>query len=479
MFGSELLTDNWDWTEMCGVNEPNPYYTLIVNKQGQGSVSGGGSYLSGTNVSVTATADSGWYFVRWEGTISGSSNPTTIMMDGNKTVMGIFDVNPPPPSYTLNVNKQGQGSISGGGSYPSGTSVTVTAIPEADWHFVQWEGAITASSSTATTVMDNNKTVTAIFEEDPSGLPVLSVTPENQNVGASSGTTTFNVNNIGSGSMSWFAYVVAGNDWLTLKLGDESGTDNKTITVVFTENVDTNSRTGTIRIYTGDGTGGSPKEITINQAKHNSETGSLQVTLSPQKAINHGAQWSVDGGDWQNSGDTVAGLSTGSHTVTYKDISGWTKPNDATVSVEEGQTASLNASYIQLSPTKVNLTINVEGQGSVNPSSGDNDMGVELTLTASPSTGWKFDHWGGDLSGSDNPAKLTMDDDKTVTAVFVQVTDSKGNLSPTPTHKHAPTGTNENPVDISPLTGTACGSFGMVLMAAIFMLGILLTRFKA
>ena len=37
------------------------------------------------------------------------------------------------------------------------------------------------------------------------------------------------------------------------------------------------------------------------------QTGSLQVTISPQGAIDAGAQWRVEGGAWQNSGNTEQG----------------------------------------------------------------------------------------------------------------------------------------------------------------------------
>jgi uncharacterized repeat protein (TIGR02543 family) len=46
------------------------------------------------------------------------------------------------------------------------------------------------------------------------------------------------------------------------------------------------------------------------------------------------------------------------------------------------------------------------------------DPGTPVQLTAIPNSGYVFDHWSGDLSGTDNPATITMDSDKTVTANF-------------------------------------------------------------
>jgi len=41
-------------------------------------------------VSLTATPATGWRFLRWEGDLSGSDNPGSVTMDGNKSVTGVF-----------------------------------------------------------------------------------------------------------------------------------------------------------------------------------------------------------------------------------------------------------------------------------------------------------------------------------------------------------------------------------------------------
>ena len=71
-------------------------------------------------------------------------------------------------------------------------------------------------------------------------------------------------------------------------------------------------------------------------------------------------------------------------------------------------------------PMRYDLTVQTTGQGDVQPDDGTYDAGTPLTLTANAGTGWVFDHWEGALTGSANPAALTMDADKTVTAVFVE-----------------------------------------------------------
>jgi hypothetical protein len=74
-------------------------------------------------------------------------------------------------------------------------------------------------------------------------------------------------------------------------------------------------------------------------------TGSLVVTITPQAAVDAGAQWRVDGETWQASGATVTGLSVGAHTVSFKAIPGWDEPEAVSVSVEANQTGEMTGTY--------------------------------------------------------------------------------------------------------------------------------------
>ena len=76
---------------------------------------------------------------------------------------------------------------------------------------------------------------------------------------------------------------------------------------------------------------------------------SIRVILQPQSAIDAGAQWSVDGGIWRNSGETVQGLDRINpvHTIFYKTVDNWTAPNTESVSVSNGLTTVLNRTYVR------------------------------------------------------------------------------------------------------------------------------------
>lgn len=74
------------------LNNPN-IYTLNVNVDGSGSIVKNPNqdyYSHNEDVSLTATANAGWLFEGWSGDLTGLSNPTNIVLDGNKTVTATF-----------------------------------------------------------------------------------------------------------------------------------------------------------------------------------------------------------------------------------------------------------------------------------------------------------------------------------------------------------------------------------------------------
>lgn len=70
-------------------------------------------------------------------------------------------------------------------------------------------------------------------------------------------------------------------------------------------------------------------------------------------------------------------------------------------------------------PGTYHLTVFRVGNGTVTPGSGDYEAGSTVTLTATPDTGASFDHWSGDVTGTDLVVNVLMDRDKEVTAHFV------------------------------------------------------------
>jgi hypothetical protein len=77
----------------------------------------------------------------------------------------------------------------------------------------------------------------------------------------------------------------------------------------------------------------------------------------------------------------------------------------------------------QPAPTTYTLSVGVSpsGAGSVSPSSGQYEEGTRVTLIATPASGYIFDYWSGDASGSVATITITMNSDKSVIAHFKAV----------------------------------------------------------
>ena len=142
-------------------------YVLTKTVSGQGSVVADPSrtkFKKGESVALKAVPDKGWEFVSWNGTSNSSSTQTTILMDGNKKVTAVFKQT--SLFYALNVSKTGEGTVSvspKSSKYTAGSVVTATAQPASGWQFDHWEGHANGKNSTLKIVMNEEKSIRAVF----------------------------------------------------------------------------------------------------------------------------------------------------------------------------------------------------------------------------------------------------------------------------------------------------------------------------
>jgi uncharacterized repeat protein (TIGR02543 family) len=103
-----------------------------------------GGYAPGSTVTLTATAKSGWTFVKWEGDHTGTTSPATITMNANKNITAIFE---PAADGTTNMVKSG--------NFPS--SSVVSTDDGADWKVGQ--GQYWGNSQASASVSNGSVTV--------------------------------------------------------------------------------------------------------------------------------------------------------------------------------------------------------------------------------------------------------------------------------------------------------------------------------
>jgi hypothetical protein len=149
----------------------------------------------------------------------------------------------------------------------------------------------------------------------------------------------------------------------------------------------------------------------------------LKVTIRPRDAADKGAQWSADRGTtWKNSGDSIVG--TGEYAVSFKEIPGWTAPEERSLTVEKNQnqsvigTYTLNSYTLNVSKSGCTGEIKINGEIQTTPWTGKLIWGEQVTLEAVPGAECCFAQWSGGIIT--NPIAVTMDSDKTITATFAE-----------------------------------------------------------
>ena len=120
-----------------------------------------------------------------------------------------------------------------------------------------------------------------------------------------------------------------------------------------------------------------------------------------------------------NEGDTATLIATPAAEYVFDKWTGAEGGSETTIVMSSDKTVVAN--FIK---KKYALTTTVEGEGTIIEkvikagAATDYNSGTVLELTASPSSGWKFKEWQGDLTGAVNPTQITIDKSRTVTAVF-------------------------------------------------------------
>ena len=153
--------------------------TIVCSPSNGGTVSRSANWDG--KQTMTATPKTGYRFVRWKlvKTKDGSQiwvstkNPVDVLeeyvthyyYEGGKevqayTLTAYFEKD----TYTLTVksNNTSYGTVSGGGTYEKGKSVTIKATPKTGYKFVKWNDGNTSASRSVT--VNGNATYTATFE---------------------------------------------------------------------------------------------------------------------------------------------------------------------------------------------------------------------------------------------------------------------------------------------------------------------------
>jgi uncharacterized repeat protein (TIGR02543 family) len=149
--------------------DPVPMCNFTAAVVGTGTMTpASGSYACGSVLTLNAAAGSGWAFNGFSVDYSGTANPATIILSQDMSVTANFTQG---VACTLTTSVTGSGSIvPSSGSYACGTTISIAALPQAKWMFNGWGGDLSGAVTPTTITLDSNKTVTASFVVDSSGV---------------------------------------------------------------------------------------------------------------------------------------------------------------------------------------------------------------------------------------------------------------------------------------------------------------------
>lgn len=144
-----------------------PQLLLSSNPETGGTTTGGGLFDVGTSITAKAVAAAGYTFKNWtEDAIVVSSNANfTFNITKNRTLVANFTAIAPTYTVSVSSNPLLGGTTSGGGSFNSGASVTVKAVPAAGYTFTNWKEGVNIVSNNAnyTFIITANRNLVANF----------------------------------------------------------------------------------------------------------------------------------------------------------------------------------------------------------------------------------------------------------------------------------------------------------------------------
>ena len=175
-------------------NTTNYTITATASPSNAGTITGAGSYASGSTCTLRATPNSGYTFVNWlENGTSISTNATySFTVTGNRNLTAVFDVAPTNYTITATANPSNGGSVTGGGTYASGSTCTLRATPNSSYTFVNWtkNGTQVSTNATYSFTVTGNGSYVANFEPIPVEY-TIAVNAEPANGGTVSGGGTY------------------------------------------------------------------------------------------------------------------------------------------------------------------------------------------------------------------------------------------------------------------------------------------------
>ena len=349
-----------------------------------GTVTGSGEYEEGQLATLVALPKEGYRFVEWLDGVK--DNPRYVTVTGAAAFVAKFEKIPDVEKEyfvtAISANDE-MGKVLGGGTYKSGATATLVAIPNTGYKFVRWNDGKT-DNPRAVTVNDNLIFVAQFDKEGIDTKPTYTISI------ASSDESMGTVSNAGQHTVEEGTVFVL---TATAKVGhyfvrwEDNSTDlNRVITVTENHNY--------IAFF----------------AKNPDVVNTYIITVSSA----NDAQGHTEGSGAYKEGQSVIIKAIAHDGYEFKE---W---NDGNKEAVRMITITANAKYVaSFQEKKTYYTVNVlsanDSQGTV-LGAGIYEAGSEISIAAIPAKGYHFDHWND--GNTDNPRTVVVDRDLTFIANF-------------------------------------------------------------
>jgi len=376
-------------------------YSITVQNDGKGTANASSaSAMAGTEITLTATPNSGYKFKEWQvvsGGITISSNKFTMPANA-VTVKAVFEA---IPTYTVTVTNG-----TGGGNYAENAVVTIIAnTPSADKMFDKWtttDGVTFTNENSATTtftMLSKAVTVTATYKDLPAGSFSVTVNGGTTDKSAAAEGETISI---------------------TAGAAPEGKTFDKWTTIDGVTFADASKATTTFTMPA--------KNVTVTATYKDLPTGSYSITVQNGTANKSSAA----------SGETIT--ITANVPVAGKMFDRWTSDDGMTFKDETAQSTTftmpaknviVTAVYKDLIPGTFSITVQNDGNGMANASVNSAAADTEITLTTIPNSGYQFKEWqsiDGGVTIADNKFIMPANN-VTIKAVFEKMIEIPNVLS--------------------------------------------------
>jgi protein involved in ribonucleotide reduction len=361
--------------------------TLTVDSSEGGSTkpeAGTYTYYYGSKVVLEATANEGYLFSHW--IINGevvTDNPASLTLVADTLVQPVFA----KASYFLTISATAGGTTApevGTHEYTAGTVVTITATPNAGYTFKYWQiDGVNYVTNPNTITMSQNRTVCAVFEQINYYLTITATAGGTTNPAGS--LLCHYGDQISITAVPNTGYFFSG--WLLD--GSPAGSANPYVIVI-------------------DGSHSLQAVFQIMQ---------YQLTIVP---VEGGSTVPPAGSYTRNYGTTIIVTAAPNNNYLFDHwLLDGERCNNATITVIFNANHTLQPVFTLI---QYQLTIQSAEGGSTAPPAGTYlyTIGTKVTVTATPNSGYKFDHWtlDGSNAGSTSAIILLMNCNHTLQPVF-------------------------------------------------------------